>query len=95
MTTTNLDYSSPVHKSFEKGSPKSWIIEINKGEAQVYYSFGRMGRGAQGLGRKNRVFQIYVDRDNRVYAGLTCKDRGGQFYRYVEFGTLKTSGEDV
>jgi hypothetical protein len=96
--TINLPYSSPSFKSFDVNSSKSYTIHIPKDGPLLYLALANIGRGGQGLGRKNRIFEIYINKDSRAHAGLLCQDHGsngGQFYRYVEFGTMKIAGEDL
>jgi hypothetical protein len=95
VTSTNVRYSSPSFKGFVESCSKTYTIHIDKGDPLLYLALANVGRGGQGLGRKNRIFDMYVDKNNRVHAGLLCQEGGGQFYRYVEFGTMKITGEGL
>jgi hypothetical protein len=52
-----------------------------------------MGRGAQHLGRKERIKEVYFNKqDNWVYAGFLSRDRDGYSYKYVQLIQLQLHG---
>lgn len=84
--TTNCFNQSDVKKFASQNARASYKISLNVDEPIIELSLGKAQRGGQGLGRKHRVRELYIDSDNRVFAGFIAKDRSGQFYQYAVIG---------
>jgi hypothetical protein len=95
MTTTNISYPSSDNKVSLQKARASYKISLNGDEPIIELSLGKAQRGGQGLGKKHRVRELYIDSDNRVFAGFIAKDRSGQFYQYAVIGRLHLLREEA
>lgn len=55
-------------------------------ESRLCITLGNRGRGGRGLGRLHEITEIFIDSDNRVFAGFIANDRSGQSYCYTVIG---------
>jgi hypothetical protein len=81
--STDKGYKHSVRKA-----RTSYKISLDN-ESILAVSLGKPGRGGQGLGRKYRVREFYIDPENRILAGYIAKDRTGQYYQYAIIGRLE------
>jgi hypothetical protein len=90
VTSTSEDI---VNQSFYTKSRNSLQFTLNK-DADFYLSLGRIGRGAQHLGRKERIKEVYFNKqDNWLYAGFLSKNRDGYSYKYVQLIQVHSAKE--
>jgi hypothetical protein len=94
--TIDFSYPSSLNKvSFGKDR-KTYKISINdRPILDISIAFDRRQRGGQGLGKRHRVRELFIDSENRVFAGFIASDRSGSFYQYAPIGRLHVQNGEV
>lgn len=88
--------SDPIgYQPFLSENLKTLPLSLNK-DIFCYLSLGLTGRGAQHLGKKERVREVFLNReDGWIYAGFQAKDRSaGYSYKYVQLIKLGFNDEE-
>ena len=95
MTVTTTS-DSKGYQPFYGENSKSLLLSLNK-DVFFYLSLGLTGRGAQHLGRKERVKEVFLNReDGWIYAGFQAKDKlAGYSYKYVQLIKLRFEEEVI
>ena len=94
MTATTTS-ESKGYQSFSCENGKVLLLSLNK-DVFFYLSLGLTGRGAQHLGKKERVKEVFLNReDGWIYAGFQMKDKSANSYsyKYVQLIRLGFNGE--
>lgn len=95
MTVTTTSYSIG-YQPFHSENLKTLLLSLNK-DVFFYLSLGLTGRGAQHLGRKERIKEVFLNReDSWIYAGFLSKDKSaGYWYKYVQLIKLGLDKEET
>ena len=94
MLVGNIPSSDKGYKYFPRKAGHTSKVQL-RSEPRLYITFGTRGRGGRGLGRFHEITEMFVDHDNRIFAGLKTTDRSGHFYQYTIIGRFLGPEEAV
>jgi hypothetical protein len=94
--TIDFSYPTSLNKVSFGTDLKTYKISINdRPILDISLAFDKRQRGGQGLGKRHKIRELFIDSENRVFAGFIASDRSGSFYQYAPIGWLHVLNEEV
>jgi hypothetical protein len=90
MLVGNIQSSAKEYKYFPRKAGHISKVQL-RNEPRLFITLGTRGRGGRGLGRFHEITEMFVDQDNRKFAGFKTTDRSGHSYQYAIIGRLLSS----
>jgi hypothetical protein len=91
MTVSEVYYPPHDFKVSTDNNQPSYKILLKTHDPELFTRLETYGRGGGARAKYRKVREMYVDKENRIYAGyeMTDKERNGTSYEYIIIGRLQ------
>jgi hypothetical protein len=87
-----IDFRSSDNEYKDSAQKARGILKVHiDSESRLYITLGTRGRGGRGLGRFHEIIEMFIDQDNRLFAGFVLTDKSGSSYACKPFAKLLNS----